>query len=143
MAYHELAELSPGQIPEADLVALTCDSEEESTVDEAIWTTCAAAADALIDGYIGRRAALPLEEVPVVVRQLSVDLTLVNLYRRRFGKLPEDVKDRLETAERRLRDIEAGRLSLGLQPAPSANTELTGRVLTRPRVFTRATMRGF
>lgn len=69
----------------------------------------------VIDGYIAGRVSLPLAQVPVIIRKIAVDLSLFNLYER-VGKTAKDspIDRRREGALALLRDIQQGKLSLGL-----------------------------
>lgn len=90
-------------------------------------------ADAEIDGYVGSRYTLPLPlPTPPVLVPIACDIARYRLY---DDAVPDVVRQRYEDAIARLRDIAAGRLSLGIDPAPAAGSQ--GAVLARSpsRIF--------
>lgn len=100
----------------------------EPVLDRAI-----ADADAEIDGYVGTRYTLPLPEpVPAVLVPIACDITRYRLY---DDAVPEVVRQRYEDAISRLKDIAAGRLSLGIDPAAVAPVAGTVKVRSRDRLF--------
>jgi len=126
------------QIDEDILIQLT-DDVDAGEVDAAVVTRAIADADAEIDSYCGTRHELPFDPVPVMVRKLSVDIAICNLYARRKG-VPEDRQKRYDNAVRFLRDISVGKATLGSDaPAedsdggPEATTAKSDRVFTRGR----------
>ena len=85
-----------------------------SVIDRAI-----ADADAEIDGYVGSRYTLPLPTpTPPVLVPIACDIARYRLY---DDAVTDVVRQRYEDAIARLKDIAAGRLSLGIDPAPAAN----------------------
>lgn len=144
MAYHVLDDLTATGLTEGELIQLTNDDAGAVTVDEARYGAAREEADALIDGYLGARYALPLETVPTLVRRVSVQLTVHALYRRRFPEgTPEGVKADADGAMRLLRDIASGTVTLGVQPAPTVNSERAAKVVAGERVFTRTSLAGY
>lgn len=63
------------------LVDLT-DDTGAGTVNESVVTACIVAADALIDGYLRGRYTVPLSTVPALVKEVSVNLAIYELYNR-------------------------------------------------------------
>ena len=99
-----------------------------SVIDRAI-----ADADAEIDGYVGSRYTLPLPlPTPPVLVPIAGDIARYRLY---DDAVPEVVRKRYEDAIARLRDIAAGRLSLGVDPAPAASSQGTVVVRAPERIF--------
>lgn len=142
--YHTLAELVPARLPSSDLIQLTQDDPGVETAKESVYELCREDADGEIDGYLGERYAVPLTEVPPMVRRLSMTLTVVYLYHRRYaGKLPEEVGMEAERARKLLRALADGRPTLGLQPAPTENTQRAARLVSNTPVFSRSSMKGF
>ncbi|GAB4389038.1 MAG: hypothetical protein Kow0025_11970 [Thermodesulfovibrionales bacterium] len=133
-----------GLLPEEVLVQLTDDeglgSVNRQRVEEAI-----AQADAEIDSWCGERYAVPFSTVPAVVKKMSADIAVYNLYCRRVAEMPEVRKDRYRNAVRQLEAISKGAVSLGVDPAPSASRD--GRAETNKaasdQVFTRDKLEGF
>lgn len=99
------------QISEDKLIQLT-DDGDTGTVDAAAVTRAIADADAEIDGYCGTRYAVPFSPVPVLIRKISVDIGIYNLYARRKG-VPEDRQKRYADAVRFLKDVAKGVATLG------------------------------
>lgn len=116
MAYCTQSDIEK-QLPQAELVQLTDDdadgSPDTGVVDEAI-----AEADAEIDSYLARRYEVPLDPVPVLVKKLSVDLAIWNLYSRRSVDEPIR-KERYQAAVKLLQAIADGRATLGVDPEPA------------------------
>ena len=106
------------------------------TVDRAL-----ADADALIDGYLGARYALPLAETPPLVVDIAQRLAIWNLHTSTADeKIAADYKSALAT----LRDISTGAVRLpvaGVEPASSGASGV--QVTDRARPFTEDNMKGF
>ncbi len=131
-------------LPEDSLLQLTDDeglgAVNQTRVDEAV-----AQADAEIDSCIGGRYGVPLSTVPGVVKKLSVDIAIYNLYSRRVEEMPEVRKDRHRNAVSQLKDIAKGTVSLGvaeLPPAADTGGAETNKA-TDKNVFTRDRLKGF
>jgi len=99
------------QLDEDILIQLT-DDVDAGVVDDDAVTRAIADADSEIDSYCGAHYEVPFSETPAMVRKLSVDISIYNLYARRKGA-PEDRKQRYDSAIRFLRDISTGKASLG------------------------------
>ena len=137
MAYCTQADLLE-QISEDDLIQLTDDSDA-GIVDVSMVTRAIADADAEIDSYCGTKYDVPFSPVPVMIRKVSVDITIYNLYARRRGA-PEDRKERYDDAVSFLKDISKGIASLGGDApsvdddaGPEATTVKSDRVFSRGR----------
>ena len=135
MAYCALADIKD-KIPEARLVQLTDDAGageiDEDIIDEAI-----ADADAEIDSYCGTRYDVPFASAPAIIRKMSVDIAIYNIFARRQGA-PEDRKERYDNAIRFLRDVSKGIISLGAgAPSPSSDGGPEATTVKSDRVFTR------
>ncbi len=131
-------------VPEELVVQLTDDeglgAVNQARVDEAI-----AQADAEIDSYCGERYSVPFAAAPAVVKKMSVDIAVYNLYSRTVSEMPETRKDRYRNAVRQLEGIAKGTVSLGVDPAPAPHGE--GGAETNKaadgNVFTRGRLEGF
>lgn len=122
------------QLDEDTVIQLT-DDNDLGVMDNDVITRAIADSDAEIDGYCGTRHELPFSPVPVMIRKLSVDLAIYNLYARRRG-VPEDRQKRYENAIRFLRDVSLGRVSLGADaPAPDADGGPQATTVKSDRVF--------
>ncbi|NJL03254.1 MAG: DUF1320 domain-containing protein [Spirulinaceae cyanobacterium SM2_1_0] len=86
-----------------------------------------------IDGYVGARYALPLPSTPSTLRAAACDMARYRLDR---NLQREDVRLRYEDWIKFLRDVAAGRASLGL-PASDQSPPVApqGQVGDRPRYF--------
>lgn len=108
-------------------------------------TRAIADADALIDAHLRVHYDVPLETTPDLVRKLSKDLAIWNLFQRRASsfELPEwlialhdDTKDTLKTLRR-------GELDLGVEPPPAASSASTATTDGPDRLFTTTTLEDF
>jgi len=123
------------QITEAELVQLTVDDDSE-TPDAAVIARAIADADAEIDSYCSRYP-LPFDPVPDIIRKISVDIALYNLYSRRQNSVTEERTKRYDNAIRFLRDAARGLVSLGINSPPSTSAGLPGASTRRAdRIFT-------
>jgi phage gp36-like protein len=110
-------------------------------VDAALIARAIADADALIDGYLSSRYALPLAATPAIVTDLSLRIAI---YYAHTNVASEKITKDYEFALRQLKDISAGTLKLnadGVEPEGAGSLE----VLTNEpeRTFTPDTMTGF
>ena len=130
-------------LSEAELIQLT-DDAGAGTVDPDVVERAIADADATVDAHCQGRYSVPLASpVPGVIRRISVDITVYNLYSRRDDTMPETRKERMKSAERFLEKVARGEIRLGTaQPAP----ETTGGsvdIESQDRIFDRGKLRGF
>lgn len=106
------------------------------------------AASGDIDGYLGVRYAVPLDETPDTVRRMAVDIALYRMSTE--GQVTEERRKRYEDAIaflKRVADNKARIPGLSLveaetPPEPQALSRVPGRVSGPGRAFTRTTMRG-
>jgi phage gp36-like protein len=136
MAYCTQADIEE-QLSEDELIQLTDDaglgSVDTTVVDRAI-----ADADDEINSYLQERYTVPLSPVPGLVRKLSVDLAIYNLYSRRDIEAPVRTQ-RYEADVKLLKSLAKGEASLGVE-APPAEVHDEGIKTSRPesdRIFTR------
>lgn len=141
MAYATLEDLLD-QISEQDLTDLT-DDTGAGAIDQDKVARAIADADAEIDAYCGVRHLVPLSPVPAVIRKLSVDLALYNLFARR-GIVPEDRKDRRDQALIFLRLVGSGKVTLGADDPDSTPSQADDPVVScQDRVFSRTSLKGW
>lgn len=142
MPYCTLTDLTT-MVDEAELIALT-DDDDEGAVDTDITDAAIADADAAIDTYLVKKYTVPMTApVPTVIRKLSVDVALYNLFTRR-GRVSEAVEQRFKSAITMLRDIAAGRAGIpGAVDAPTSLSDDAVTITSGTRRFTRTTMEGF
>lgn len=134
-------------IPEDIIVQLTDDENfgaiNRERIDEAIIQ-----ADAEIDSYCGGRYSVPLNTgngCPYVIKKLSVDIAIYNLYSRTVMEMSSVTSERYRNAIRQLEAISKGVISLGEDPSPSAPTDSAAETnkATDTNVFTRDNLEGF
>ena len=102
-------------IPLNEIIQMTNDTPGGTTVDESILTGIIAVADGIIDGYLqARYSTLPLSPVPVIIKEISKELSAYKLYQRRVSELPESVRDMYKNSMRLLEKISSGQISLGI-----------------------------
>lgn len=150
MAYHELADLVPRRLAETELCQLISDDPDTVAVADLteaemeLYEEFRAEVDAEIDGYLGERYTVPLSTVPTLIRRLSITLTVVRLYERRYPEgVPEGIRRNQEDAQKLLRALADGRPTLGVQPAPSENGERVARIEGPDRVFSRDSLKDY
>lgn len=130
------------------LIDLTDDTVPPQAVDAAVLDAEIAAAGEVVDGYLRDRYVLPLDPIPGLVRGIAADLVAYRLWGRRpeaRGEPPKNLEKAHDVAMRMLREIQEGKLTLGVaagQPevAPHAGS---ARVNDRRRVFGDDTLERF
>jgi phage gp36-like protein len=141
MAYSDQDDILE-QLDEDILVQLT-DDADAGAVDTDKVTRAIADADALIDGYCGRRYTVPFTTVPALILKFSVDIAIYNLYGRRKGA-PDDRRTRYNDAVSFLKAVAKNEAALGEDDPLSAESEAPQMSSLNPdRVFTRSSMTGF
>lgn len=143
MPYCTLIDLK-NLIPEDVIIQLT-DDEGVGVVNEARVTEAIAQADAEIDSYCGVKYTVPFTTVPDIVKKISVDLAIYNLYSRKVEEIPATRSDRYKNAIRQLEGISSGKISIGEDPAPTGSSESGAEVNvgSEDRIFTREKLAGF
>lgn len=128
-------------VPEDTIIQLTDDESlgaiNQSRVDEAI-----AGADSEIDSYCGTKYSVPFVTAPDIIKKISVDIAIYNLYSRKVEKIPDTRADRYKNAIRQLEGISKGLISIGeatapaptTQGSPETNKEVNDRVFTREKL---------
>jgi len=142
MAYSTLADVQD-QLSEAELIGLT-DDAAAGTVDADVVARAVADADEEIDGYVGNRAKVPLSPVPGIVRKISVDVAIYNLYARRHNSIPEIREKRYDNAVKFLGKVAMGAITLGADD-PEGNPPSTSGIAVRsaPSVMTAPKLENF
>jgi len=142
MAYCELSDIEK-QIPEQILIELT-DDDGTGAVDTGNVDRAIEDADDEIDSFLSLRYSLPLPSTPGLVRRMSVDLAICNLYARRpHLDIPESRKERCDNDRKLLEEIGKGKLSLGSDAPDPSNTQNSVDIASGDRIFTRDKMSGF
>jgi phage gp36-like protein len=127
---------------EPALVAATDRADEPTgTIDEAAVARAIADTEAVIDGYVGVRYALPLTDVPTIVTDLALAIAIYRLHPAAAGeKITADYRE----AMKQLREIGEGKIKLtaaGLESAGSGDGGVTVTETERP--FTNEKMKGW
>lgn len=143
MAYSTQSDLEK-QLPKELLVQLA-DDDGDGVIDSGIVPDAIQKADDEINAYAATRYTVPFSPVPTLVRALSIDLAIWNLYARRRLE-NETVTKRYDRAVKLLRDLADGKASLGETPGP-AETE-TGSpeattTVSEDRTFTKDTLANY
>jgi phage gp36-like protein len=118
------------------LVQLTDRAEPPAgAIDAAVMTRALDDTDALIDGYLAARYALPLPTVPSLLRDLAAT---IGLYKLHVDVVPEKVREDYRDAIKTLQAIAAGqvRLDIGGTEPPAAQASGGVRFTGGDRVFT-------
>ncbi len=101
-------------ISEQQLIELTDDTAVEintTAVDSAIIY-----ADTLINGYIRGSYTLPFDTTPGIIKNISAELALYKLYKKRFGDdMPDTRQSSYNENIKLLKDIQKGIIDLGIQ----------------------------
>jgi phage gp36-like protein len=135
MAYCTLDDLKE-KISEDILIELT-DDDAAGVIDTARTDRAMADAESEIDSYCASRYRVPLDPVPGIIRKVSVDIAVYNLFQRRSGATEERQRD-YKNAIAFLQNVASGKATLGQQPEPEAPEESTGQaslVGTRTKIF--------
>lgn len=117
------------------------DETPSGAIDAALIARAIADADALIDGYLAPRYALPLAATPQLVKDLSLR---ISIYYAHAGVAGDKIAKDYDQALKQLKDIGAGTIRLdvaGIEPAASGGAEILTNQDERP--FTPQTMKGF
>ncbi len=132
------------RISSAELAQLT---SENDTIDASVVTEMIAAADGEIDSYVAVRYAVPLASPPALIKTCSVSIALYRLFERRanrLGGINDAIKAAYDNALKSLNAISLGKISLGVDPPPSASTTANKSELKADaREFTKTKMTGF
>jgi len=106
-------------------------------IDAAVLTRALEAADGEIDSYLAARYTLPLASVPVILRDAAIDVARYRLHDR---GMPDLVADNYKHRIAWLRDVAAGKASVGLAPESlTPNTAGLPEMTSGGRVFARET----
>lgn len=141
MAYCTLADLiaqygTPMLIEATDRGAVATGAVDETAIARAIQS-----ADALIDGALKVRYALPLATTPALINDLSMTIAL---YRAHANVASDKVRKDYEDALKTLAQISAGTMRLdvaGIEPAASGSAG--ARITDRDRPMTPENMKGW
>ncbi len=98
-----------------ELIQLT-DRTNAGTIDSSVVTTALTDADAMINGYLAARYAVPVSPTPQLLLRLAADIARALLWK---DRPTEAVRQAQEDALKMLRDLADGRATLvGVAAAP-------------------------
>jgi len=93
------------------------------------------AAQAEVDPYLIGRYTIPFASTPRRVIDISDDITIFNIYKRR-GSIPEDVRKDKEAAVKSLVLISEGKADLGIASEPqNLSNEITTNKTAADKIF--------
>ena len=105
-------------------------------------------ASSLVEGYVGRRYALPMAVVPAILETLTLDIAVARASIRGADEMPEKHKALYDNAIRQLRDISSGAMALpgaaekGATPGSGSGSGVVGISGNKPQ-FTRKQLGGY
>lgn len=135
MDYSTLDDLKE-QLSEDELIGLT-DDADAGVIDTSVTDRAISDANAVIDGYCKTKYTVPLEPVPDIIRKISVDLAIYNLFSRKGDVIPEMRIERYKNAIKFLEHISIGKITLGVDtPAPSTDGGPEATKKKTDRIFT-------
>lgn len=112
----------------------------DGTIDDGKITAALEAATAKADSYLGSRHGLPLASVPALLTACCVDIAVYEMTNT-ADTLTDAIEKRYKDAISWLKDISAGRASLGL-PTPAGRKSARPVVTTgTEKLFSRKNMR--
>lgn len=120
-----------------DEVRDEADIDLEDTADIVVirFNDAADAAQAEIDPYLVGRYTLPFATTPRRVIDLSDDLTIFNIHKRR-GSVPDDVRKDKDAAVKSLVEISKGNADLGIASEPqNLSNEITTNKTASDKIF--------
>lgn len=143
MSYTSVAEFTAG-IPQRDLVALSDLDDGTGQINTARIQAALDDASAEIDSYIAKAVALPMAEVPRILKTICRDLALHRLYVN-IGHSMEARKSLRDDAIGFLKSVARGDAALGDGGAIAAEIVTPGVAMTDgpEREITRASLWGF
>ncbi|MCL1861789.1 MAG: DUF1320 domain-containing protein [Proteobacteria bacterium] len=136
MPYCTLADLQLA-IPAQTLVWLSDDDATATDINLPVVEEAIRQAVELVDGYLRGRYNLPLDPVPSIIKDMTVNLARHWLYARRpeGNDLPEAVTRTWKAAIQTLEAIRDNRITLGVPSGASAPEPGEIKVRARPQRF--------
>jgi phage gp36-like protein len=129
-------------IPEAELVQLT-DDAGAGEVDETIVAAAITNADSEIDSYAMVLYDVPFSPVPPKAKNLSIDIAIHNLFKRR--QLTNEAVDKgYDDAVKFLQRLSDGKVKFAKEDgAEAASAGAQAEIKSKRRIFTRHKLKGF
>lgn len=125
-----------------DMTGYTAPEQAAAAAVLALVNGALADADSEIDGYVATRYSVPLAPVPSIVKRLACDLARYHLY---DDQATETIQKRRDAAVAVLRDISAGKVSLGTTDSGGSAPPPQGglvEMVSPERVFARGSNGG-
>lgn len=124
-----------------ELIQLT-DRTGTDSIDAAVVGRALADAYAEINGYLSTRYTLPLSPVPAALEKLACDIARYQLFE---NAVTDIVKERYDNAIRFLKDVAAGKVTLGVDSnnAQAATISNAVQMSSSTKVFSRGESGGF
>jgi phage gp36-like protein len=122
----------------AQLVTVLSDHDDDGVADPEPIADAMQAASSIIDAYLSVRYPTPIQNPPQVVKDLTVD---IGLYRLAYSRLKQtdEMRKRYDDAIQLLKDIVAGKASIGLDTDDDGiSDDQPGSVFGRTRFLSRA-----
>jgi phage gp36-like protein len=124
-------------------LALLLEEGADEAAKQAIVTRVIEDADSVIDGYCSSVYPVPFTEVPAIIRKISVDIAIFNLYAQQAENVP-DARELAYKEAVKLLDKIAKKI---IQPIPESDQaiapETTVNITSNTRVFSRDNLKGF
>jgi phage gp36-like protein len=127
------------QLSDIVLISLTDDNGLE--IQQDIIDAAINSADAEINGYAQAQYDVPFNPVPEIIKKMSVDITIFNLFSRRgeIGEKDSNISMRYKSAIRFLENLAKNLVTIGKpDPAPPIGANFK----SNPRIFNRDSMNG-
>lgn len=121
-------------------IAQLIDRDNNSVDDAGVLESAIAGADAIIDGYLSGRYAVPLDPVPQLIKDISCDLSRFRLW---GSNAPEGVAQANDAALALLRDIARGVIILEMPKPEQAPVNAQISISAPDRIFTSETLADF
>ena len=136
MRYCSLADLQLA-IPAQTLIWLSDDNPEAAGINLPVVEEAVRQAEELVDAHLRGRYVLPLDPVPTVVKDMTVNLARHWLYARRpeDSELPDAVTRTYKSALQMLETIRDGKLTIGAQTGEAQPEPGEMKVRARRRTF--------
>ena len=124
-------------IPPQTLIWLSNDDASATAMNQAVVEEAVRQAEELVDAHLRGRYILPLDPVPSVVKDMTVNLARHWLYARRpeGSDLPDAVTRTHKSALQMLESIRDGKLTIGVPTGEAAPEPGEMKVRSRPRRF--------
>lgn len=134
MLYAAKADMQ-AEFGDTELAQLT-DRTNGTVTDDTVLNAALTRAGSEIDSYVTQRYILPFNPVPVRLKDVACDIARFYLY---DARAPKTVQDRYDNAIAWLKDVAAGRASVGVDAAENKiplDTAGTYAVVASDQVFT-------